>query len=142
MAATWFAEPMAPPGYFRYLVLSREYFWPLPRNKIDPQQVCPLPSRGLQLQVRSLGSPGEPLNSKTPGLGCPGTAFWDLGQDVRTSTPQAASELERAMGPCGGDNISPGSPRGFLGVPRALILQRYEGTAQTVPQCMQGHPMV
>lgn len=138
-----FAEPTAPLGYVRYLVCSREYFWPLPRNKIEPQQVCPLQSRAaLQLQVRSLGSPGEPLDSETPRLGCPGTAFWDLGQDGRTRTLQAASELERAVGPCGENSTSPRSPHRFLGVAWALVLQRCPGAAQTAPQCMQGHPTV
>lgn len=76
MATACFAEPTTPLGCVRYLVLSREYFWPLPRNKVEPQQVCPLQCRtALKLQVRSLGSPGEPLDSETPGLGCRGTAF-------------------------------------------------------------------
>lgn len=88
MAAVCLAEPTAPLGYIRYLVLSREYFWPLPRNKMEPQQVCLLQSRAaLQLQVRSLESPGEPFNTKTVELGHPGTAFWDPGQDIRTRTP-------------------------------------------------------
>lgn len=77
MAAVCLAEPTAPLGYIRYLVLSMEYFWPLPRNKIEPQKVCLLQSRAaLQLQVKSLGFPGESFNTKTAEFGCPGTAFW------------------------------------------------------------------
>lgn len=53
VAAACSAEPTAPLGGHRSrpgLVHARGYFWPLPRNKIEPHQVCHVLSRAAALQ--------------------------------------------------------------------------------------------